>query len=293
MLVYHNADFNDYQIQNFKVHVTGVAPTAAQGQIYLDTVDGFLKYHNGTAWVSLRNDNLFSGDNISELVNDVGYITSYTETDPIFLAHVAAGILASDITNWNTAFSWGNHATQGYLTAFSETDTLDSVTTRGSVTANNLQVGGLTVTGNLVVNGTTTSINTEELTVDDNIIVLNNNVTGAPTENAGIVIERGTSVNRGLRWNETTNTWQIQKDDGVYYDIDVVDPTGKIFAQTIADDATISHNFNSNDISVVMYDSVTFDAYSADWTRSTTNAIVVSFYETPTNPIRVVITKQE
>jgi len=47
---------------------------------------------------------------------------NYTETDPVFTAHPANGILGADITNWNTAFSWGNHATIGYLTSYTETD---------------------------------------------------------------------------------------------------------------------------------------------------------------------------
>jgi len=293
MLVYHNVDFHDYQLQNAKFHVlpTTSAPTAAQGQVYLDSTDTYLKYHNGTAWVALRDDGLYSGDNISELVNDVGYLTSYTETDPIFLAHVASGILAGDIVNWNNAFSWGDHSLAGYLTSFSEADTLDSVTLRGAVTANNIQVGDLTVSGNLLVSGTTTTINTEELNIADNIFILNSNATGAATENAGLVIERGTDANRGFRWNETTNVWEIQKDDDLYYEIEVVDPLGKIHAETISDDATVTHSLNSNDILVQMYDTITLQPYFGEWSRSSVNAIAVNFYETPTNPIRVLIEK--
>ena len=43
------------------------------------------------------------------------YISSFTETDPIFTAHVASSITATQINNWNTAHGWGNHAAQGYL----------------------------------------------------------------------------------------------------------------------------------------------------------------------------------
>jgi len=38
---------------------------------------------------------------VSDLTNDSGFITSYTETDPVFTASPAHGIAASDITNWN------------------------------------------------------------------------------------------------------------------------------------------------------------------------------------------------
>ena len=37
----------------------------------------------------------------SDLTNDSGFITSYTETDPVFGASAAAGITVADISNWN------------------------------------------------------------------------------------------------------------------------------------------------------------------------------------------------
>lgn len=40
--------------------------------------------------------------NVSELVNDAGYITSFTETDPVFSASASAGITSSDINNWDS-----------------------------------------------------------------------------------------------------------------------------------------------------------------------------------------------
>ena len=45
------------------------------------------------------------------------YLTSYTETDPVFTASAAAGITSTNISNWNTAYGWGNHAAAGYLTS--------------------------------------------------------------------------------------------------------------------------------------------------------------------------------
>ena len=40
-----------------------------------------------------------------------------SETDPVFSAHVASNILQTNITNWNAAHGWGNHANMGYLVA--------------------------------------------------------------------------------------------------------------------------------------------------------------------------------
>lgn len=55
--------------------------------------------------------------------NPNGYISSYTETDPLWTASPSFGITGTNITNWNTAFGWGNHALAGYITA-SSTNTL-------------------------------------------------------------------------------------------------------------------------------------------------------------------------
>jgi hypothetical protein len=42
--------------------------------------------------------------------SDSRYLQTYIETDPNFLASAAHSITSTNITNWNTAFSWGNHA---------------------------------------------------------------------------------------------------------------------------------------------------------------------------------------
>lgn len=77
------------------------------------------------------------------------------------------------------------------------------------------------VNGNLTVSGTTTTINTETLTIDDNIIVLNDNASGTPTENAGIEIERGTATNVLFRWNESNDRWEFTNDGSTYYNIPI------------------------------------------------------------------------
>lgn len=41
----------------------------------------------------------------SDLTNDSGFITGYTETDPVFTASAACGISSSDITNWNGKYA--------------------------------------------------------------------------------------------------------------------------------------------------------------------------------------------
>ena len=70
----------------------------------------------------------------------------------------------------------------------------------------------------MVVNNTTT-INTETVSIADNFVLLNSNVTSTPSENAGIEIERGTGANVKLQWNESTDKWQVTTDGTNFYDL--------------------------------------------------------------------------
>jgi hypothetical protein len=55
-------------------------------------------------------------------VGQQGYLTSFTESDPVFAASDVYSVRTADITNWNTAFGWGDHSEAGYLTSYTETD---------------------------------------------------------------------------------------------------------------------------------------------------------------------------
>jgi hypothetical protein len=103
----------------------------------------------------------------------------------------------------------------------------DFVVKNGLQVGSSLQVNStatfsndVTISGNLTVSGTTTYVNTATLNIADNIVTLNADVSGAtsPTENAGLEVNRGSSANVQLRWNETTDSWE-QSNAGlsVYY----------------------------------------------------------------------------
>ena len=65
--------------------------------------------------------------------------------------------------------------------------------------------------GNVTINGTLTVtelIATTTVSTGDNCILLNDDVTGTPTEEAGIEVERGTELNAQLKWNETLDRWE-------------------------------------------------------------------------------------
>ncbi len=70
--------------------------------------------------------------------------------------------------------------------------------------------GNKTFTGDIVFSGTTFYANTTQLNVGDNMVVLNadipNNV--APSEDAGMVVNRGnTNANASIYWDETNDWW--------------------------------------------------------------------------------------
>ena len=63
--------------------------------------------------------------------------------------------------------------------------------------------GNATVDGNLTVNGTTTTIDTVNLTIKDKLVELAHGTTGTPSGDAGIIIERGSSTNAAVLWDES------------------------------------------------------------------------------------------
>jgi hypothetical protein len=71
--------------------------------------------------------------------------------------------------------------------------------------------GDMTIGGNLTVTGTMTYINTTDLNIGDAIISLNADLAAniAPTEDAGISINRGASTNAQFKWIESTDNWSL------------------------------------------------------------------------------------
>ena len=73
-----------------------------------------------------------------------GYLTTYTETDPVFLASAAAGVTTQLVSNWNTAYTWGDHGVAGYLTNLSSSSvgSLSDVVITGAGNGQLLQYNG-------------------------------------------------------------------------------------------------------------------------------------------------------
>ena len=67
--------------------------------------------------------------------------------------------------------------------------------------------GNVLVGGNLTVNGTTNTVSSNEVNIGDNILKLNADETGVPSQDAGLEIERGTSTNVTFLWDEGNDRW--------------------------------------------------------------------------------------
>ena len=65
--------------------------------------------------------------------------------------------------------------------------------------------GNLTVGGNLTVQGSTSTLSSTNSVVADKIIELGNGTSGAPSGDSGIVIERGSSSNAFMGWDESSD----------------------------------------------------------------------------------------
>jgi hypothetical protein len=95
----------------------------------------------------------------------------------------------------------------------------------------------VTINGNLNVMGTQTTISSTDMAIADHIITLNAGTTGAPTENAGLEVDRGDENNATLIWNETVDRWQITNDGGATWG-NIATISGSSYLTRVVEDLT-------------------------------------------------------
>jgi len=114
-------------------------------------------YANGT--ITISGDVPTVPTNVSAFTNDAGYITGYTETDPIFAASAAYNISNSDITNWNNKSDFSGDYNDlsnkptiptvptnvsaftndaGYITGYTETDPIFTASAAYNISNNDI-----------------------------------------------------------------------------------------------------------------------------------------------------------
>ena len=72
-------------------------------------------------------------------------------------------------------------------------------------TSSNVQFANLTLSGDLTVNGTTSTVSSTNTTISDALIELGNGTSGSPSNDSGFVIERGDSDNVFIGWDESAD----------------------------------------------------------------------------------------
>jgi hypothetical protein len=197
--------------------------TPSNGQSY--TVGDKTWTYNGSVWVLTIGSVAIANGAV-----DVNNLDAGTATNGYFLK---VNTSASSGMQWDSIPTINSLDDVGDVNVVSNTANQVLVYNGSAwISTLNPTVGGnLTVTGNLTVSGNTTTLNTETLLIEDNQIVLNSGHTGSPTTDAGVMVERGSSNDVEIRWNETADKWQITNDGTVYGNIAT---TADVAAVTIA-----------------------------------------------------------
>lgn len=109
----------------------------------------------------------------------------------------AAGAFTTSVT------ATGHKVTLGASDTIARDIGVKSLTTTGDVS----------VGGNLTVSGTTTTLNTEEVLIKDNIIQINSNQEGIPTSTliSGLEVNRGSQDNFQFAFVEATTDFRVGK----------------------------------------------------------------------------------
>lgn len=193
-----------------------------------------------------------------------------TETDPVFALSPASGITAGNITNWNTAFGWGNHATAGYLTTYTETDPIwiaaepsygnlgqaETITANWINTANpwsdnevadNLTIDGGTIVNSNISNSTLSNVNITSGTANFTSLTIGGNPLSASETDPIWVAAEPSYGNLGqtetitANWVNTANPWadnevadNLTIDGGTITNTNITPGTGTITANAIA-----------------------------------------------------------
>jgi len=131
----------------------------------------------------------------------------------------AKGNVSISTTIAANSVALGTDTTGNYVATVSGTSNEITVSGSGSESAgvtislpddvtigNDLAVtNDLTVTGNLTVNGATTTASSTNTVIEDRLIELGNGTTGTPGNDMGLVLERGSSDNVFIGWDESAD----------------------------------------------------------------------------------------
>lgn len=122
--------------------------------------------------------------------------------------------------------------------------TFNDVAVNGQLTTDDIQAATLTASGNVIVegdltvNGTTTTVNSNTVNIGDAVLTLNSDEVGTPTQNSGLEVERGTETNVELVWDEGDGRWQFTNDGVAHVNIPVPSEYDNYTSFTVTDGVT-------------------------------------------------------
>ena len=199
------------------------APTGSESGAFIDLTQGKFVFGDASKYILWDGTDLTLSGVAIDATSTIDAIAGVTVQED-----GTQELEAATTFNFTTGLNVETNATTKVATVSLDfAPTLDTVTDNGNTTTNAVTVGSLTVsndaviTGNLTVNGTTTTVNSNTVEIGDNIIVLNKDETGTPSQDAGIEVERGTSNNVSLVWDESATRWSFTNDGTTYYNIPV------------------------------------------------------------------------
>lgn len=132
--------------------------------------------------------------------------------------------------------------------------TFNDVVVNGQLTTDDVQAGTLTASGNVIVegdltvNGTTTTVNSNTVNIGDAVLTLNSDEVGTPSQNSGIEVERGTSANVELVWDEGDGRWQFTNDGATHVNIPVPAEYDNYTSFTVTDGSTNTDITSGNNL---------------------------------------------
>jgi hypothetical protein len=160
----------------------------------------------------------------------------------------------------------------------------------------------VTITGNLVVEGTTTTVESTVTTFTDPIIELNKVAGGGtqanPTTSSGIEVKRAGIGDVQLVWMEDSDDWEFQAYDHSATPVKRKYKIPTSYKATIGDSnaaagsysEAVTHNLGTKHVIVQCYDTSTFETVYADVVRTSDNVVTLTFASAPTdNDVTVLI----
>jgi len=277
----------------------GSLTVAATGWLHLESHDGGINIdpQNGNTTFSdqirLDSEGTISTNNLDlTLSPDSGnvVINNNLITDSIASKDGGANtlnIVAQAIQITSEDVTIGGGGTNG---AFNVLDSNGANVVSVTGSTKEVQFGGnVTVDGNLNVNGTLNAVNRTEINIEDNTIKLNTNWTGAPTQDAGIIVHRGTANDTAIIWSESNKDWTLTNDGSHYYAI------ARKYVSTVGDASNTSfdvvHNLGTRDITVMVRENnAEYNVVETDIRMKDDNTVTIAFTNAPdTNAYKVII----